>query len=393
MLHAACTRVHATDQHHRPAQRGYAEHVHNARSLKFRVRHKLRYRQRVEYPAQRRPDDGGELEDRRSPGDGIHKVCFRNQLWNQGSGGGSGKRARSTDEEQHHKDRKHAGLVRACQEQKGRGTYGLHAVTNENHPPTIEAIGNMPSRQKEDQTRNKLHQSGVTKVDRTVRHGIHLPRYSHRLRGVAKHRCHARQLKPPEVARGEGLHAAPGRLSGKCMHIREPRLYRGYRYRKGPHPSPVYPKGLESYSQSQRQAPSALAAAAVTLCGVCAFLELYCTQPMLPLLEEIFHASKTAVGMTVSAATLGVALAAPVFGALAERLPRKRVIVFALLGVSVPTLLAATSANLGQLIFWRFLQGVTVPGIIAMVITYIGEEWPPDRVALIMSFYVSGTAL
>lgn len=114
---------------------------------------------------------------------------------------------------------------------------------------------------------------------------------------------------------------------------------------------------------------------------------------MLPLLEGLFHASKTAVGMTVSAATLGVALAAPVFGALAERVPRKRVIVFALLGVSVPTLLAATSANLGQLIFWRFLQGVTVPGIIAVVITYIGEEWPPERVALIMSFYVSGTAL
>jgi YNFM family putative membrane transporter len=114
---------------------------------------------------------------------------------------------------------------------------------------------------------------------------------------------------------------------------------------------------------------------------------------MLPMLEDLFHASKTAVGMTVSAATLGVALAAPVFGALAERLPRKRVIVIAVLGVSVPTLLAATSATLAQLIFWRFLQGITVPGIIAVVITYIGEEWPPDRVALIMSFYVSGTAL
>lgn len=97
--------------------------------------------------------------------------------------------------------------------------------------------------------------------------------------------------------------------------------------------------------------------------------------------------------MTVSAATLGVAISAPVFGALAERLPRKRVIVIALLGVSLPTLLAATSQSLTQLIFWRFLQGVTVPGIIAVVITYIGEEWPPERVALIMSFYVSGTAL
>jgi predicted MFS family arabinose efflux permease len=126
---------------------------------------------------------------------------------------------------------------------------------------------------------------------------------------------------------------------------------------------------------------------------VCAFLELYCTQPLLPLLAQIFHASKTGVGMTVSAATLGVALAAPVFGALAERLPRKRVIVLSLLGVSVPTLLAATSDSLAQLIFWRFLQGITVPGIIAVVITYIGEEWPPDQVSLVMSFYVSGTAL
>lgn len=136
-----------------------------------------------------------------------------------------------------------------------------------------------------------------------------------------------------------------------------------------------------------------LAAVAVTLCGVCAFLGLYCTQPMLPMLEALFRASKTAVGMTVSAATLGVAVSAPIFGALAEKLPRKRVIVIAVIGVTVPTLLAATSVTLGQLIFWRFLQGLTVPGIIAVVITYIGEEWPPERVALVMSFYVSGTAL
>lgn len=132
---------------------------------------------------------------------------------------------------------------------------------------------------------------------------------------------------------------------------------------------------------------------AVTLCGVCAFLQLYCTQPILPLLTHLFHASKTGVGMTVSAATLAVALSAPVFGALTERLARKRVIVASLFGISIPTLLAATSTSLPQLVFWRFLQGIMVPGIVAVVVTYIGEEWPPDRVALIMSFYVSGTAL
>jgi YNFM family putative membrane transporter len=139
--------------------------------------------------------------------------------------------------------------------------------------------------------------------------------------------------------------------------------------------------------------PSGKAAAAVTLCGVCAFLQVYCTQPLLPLLARLFHVSKTGVGMTVSATTLGVAISAPFFGALTERLARKRVIVFSLLGVSIPTLLAATSTSLPQLIFWRFLQGIMVPGIIAVVVTYIGEEWPPERIALIMSFYVSGTAL
>ncbi len=148
-----------------------------------------------------------------------------------------------------------------------------------------------------------------------------------------------------------------------------------------------------SEPSAQSVEPSYKAAAAVALCGVCAFLEVYCTQPLLPLLAHLFHASKTGVGLTVSATTLAVAISAPVFGTLTERMARKRVIVYSILGIAIPTLLAATSTSLAQLIFWRFLQGVMVPGIVAVVVTYIGEEWPPERVALIMSFYVSGTAL
>jgi MFS transporter, YNFM family, putative membrane transport protein len=150
---------------------------------------------------------------------------------------------------------------------------------------------------------------------------------------------------------------------------------------------------MEPPAQSAHPAPSRWAAAAVVLCGICAFLDLYITQPLLPMLSRIFRASETATAATVSAATLGVALSAPVFGALTERLARKRVIVASLVGVAAPTLLAATSTSLHQLIFWRFLQGITLPGIFAVVVTYIGEEWPPYRIALIMSFYVSGTAL
>ena len=150
---------------------------------------------------------------------------------------------------------------------------------------------------------------------------------------------------------------------------------------------------MDPKTQDAYRSPSKWAAAAVTLCGVCAFLQLYCTQPLLPLFTTLFHSSKTAAGLTVSAATLGVALSAPMFGALTERLARKRVIVGSLLGIAIPTFMAATATSLAQLIFWRFLQGVMVPGVVAVIVTYIGEEWPPDQVALIMSFYVSGTAL
>jgi MFS transporter, YNFM family, putative membrane transport protein len=138
---------------------------------------------------------------------------------------------------------------------------------------------------------------------------------------------------------------------------------------------------------------SPLGVVAVFLCGVCAFLDLYATQPLLPLFSQIFHAGKAAVGLTVSASTLGVALSAPLFGIFAERLSRKRVIVASIAAVAVPTLLAATATSLHALLFWRFMQGLLAPGIFAITIAYVTEEWDRGSVAIVMSVYVGGTAL
>ncbi|HTY83080.1 MAG TPA: MFS transporter [Silvibacterium sp.] len=132
---------------------------------------------------------------------------------------------------------------------------------------------------------------------------------------------------------------------------------------------------------------------AVCLCGVFAFLNLYVTQPLLPLFSLVFREPKSVVSSTVSAATLGVAISAPILGALAEHLSRKRVIVTSIVVLAIPTLLAATSPGLLTLDAWRFLQGLILPGIFAIAITYIGEEWDHHAVPLVMSIYVSGTAL
>ena len=127
------------------------------------------------------------------------------------------------------------------------------------------------------------------------------------------------------------------------------------------------------------------------LAGICTFLNIYCTQPLLPVLQQVFHASELQVSYTVSATILATALTAPFIGMIAERRGRKKVIVPSLFLLTVPTLLAATSASLHALIFWRFAQGLFVPGIIAVMLAYISEEWAGRGVGLAMSSYVSGT--
>ena len=129
------------------------------------------------------------------------------------------------------------------------------------------------------------------------------------------------------------------------------------------------------------------------LAGMCTFLNVYSTQPLLPLLRETFHASELAVSLTVSATIFATALTAPFIGMIAERRGRKKVIVPSLFLLTVPTALAATSTSLGALIFWRFAQGIFVPGVVAVMLAYINEEWAGRGVGRAMSAYVAGTVL
>ncbi len=132
------------------------------------------------------------------------------------------------------------------------------------------------------------------------------------------------------------------------------------------------------------------AVAAVTIAGACTFLNVYCTQPLLPYLQQYFHATEVQVSFTVGAVTLSVAIMAPFIGMIAESVGRKRVIVPSLFAMAVPTLLAATANSLSGLIAWRFMQGLFVPGVIAVIIAYINEEFA-GRTGAVMSAYVAGT--
>src|ERR1700728_4046945 len=79
----------------------------------------------------------------------------------------------------------------------------------------------------------------------------------------------------------------------------------------------LYERGLRPYSQ----------VFAAFLCGMFSFIDLYCTQPLLPLLAGVFHASEAKVSLTISASTLGVAFSAAMLALFAERVNRKRMII------------------------------------------------------------------
>lgn len=131
----------------------------------------------------------------------------------------------------------------------------------------------------------------------------------------------------------------------------------------------------------------------VVLAGFTAFINLYATQPLLPLLMDVFHASPFGVSLTITVSTLAVAVAAPFVGRLADRIGRRRVIVGSSALLAVATGLAATSHSLPQLLGWRLVQGLLTPGVFAVTIAYIHELWPAAYSGRATGAYVSGTVL
>jgi MFS family permease len=131
----------------------------------------------------------------------------------------------------------------------------------------------------------------------------------------------------------------------------------------------------------------------VVLAGATAFLDLYATQPLLPMLAGAFDATPFHVGLTVTVPTVAVAIVAPFAGRLADAIGLRRVIVGSAALLTVATALAATSRSLNELLFWRLVQGILTPGVFASTVAYIHDLWPAERAGRVTAAYVSGTVV
>lgn len=130
---------------------------------------------------------------------------------------------------------------------------------------------------------------------------------------------------------------------------------------------------------------------AVFVTGLSAFFQVYSVQAILPLLVWDLNASEVQAGMAVGATVLGVALISPFIGMLSDAVGRKGLIIGSLLFLALPTALISGVTTIDQMLLYRFLQGLAIPGITVVLIAYVGEEFGGKAMTQLMSLYVSGT--
>ena len=127
--------------------------------------------------------------------------------------------------------------------------------------------------------------------------------------------------------------------------------------------------------------------------GLATFAVLYCVQPLMPLFAETFRLSPAVSSLALSASTGLLAPMLLVAASISDALGRKPLIVASILGSAGLTLLSALAPSWAVLLLLRALQGITLSGLQAVAMAYLGEEVAPSAVGSAMGLLVSGNGL
>lgn len=116
---------------------------------------------------------------------------------------------------------------------------------------------------------------------------------------------------------------------------------------------------------------------ALFLGTVAAYAAMHVTQPLLPVLSRDWSVSAATAGLTVSVLVLAIAAGSFVAGPLSDAVGRKAVMVGSLALLVLPTLACAVAGSFPQLLVFRALQGLLVPGVTAVAVAWAGDTYHP----------------
>lgn len=119
------------------------------------------------------------------------------------------------------------------------------------------------------------------------------------------------------------------------------------------------------------------------------FATMYSTQAILPELSRAFDVSPSRAGLSISVVVLAVALGAWVWGPVSDRVGRPRAIGLASWLLVLPTVGVALAPSFEILLACRALQGLCMPGLLAVAAPYVVEALVPRIGARAMGWYVT----
>lgn len=127
--------------------------------------------------------------------------------------------------------------------------------------------------------------------------------------------------------------------------------------------------------------------------GVATFAQLYATQAVLPTIAADLRVDPADAALTVSASTLGLAVAVIPWSVVADRVGRVPAMTIGLIAATVLGAITPFAQELGPLLALRLLEGVALGAVPAVALAYLSEEVDPRHVAAAAGSYIAGTTV
>ena len=127
--------------------------------------------------------------------------------------------------------------------------------------------------------------------------------------------------------------------------------------------------------------------------GIAIYSVMYIPQPILPTLSAEYGIAPAIAALSVSLAVLAVAIASSFFGPLTDTLGTKQVMVASCGLLAIPTFLCAIAPNFPIFLVFRAMQGLLLPGVASVAVTYIGAAFQPGDVGRVVGNYIGATVV
>lgn len=128
----------------------------------------------------------------------------------------------------------------------------------------------------------------------------------------------------------------------------------------------------------------------IFLIGVSVFAQLYNYQPLLSEITHFFAVTPAESSYLVSASTFGMAIGLLLFAFIADRYPRKDIMLFSLVTSTLLTLSSVFVGDFSLLININFIKGICISGVSAVTLAYLAEEIDAKSIGTAISFYLAG---